>query len=206
MTLRLNGSTSGYVEIDAPATAGSNTLVLPNGNGTNGQYLQTNGSGGLSWATVAGVSVAVIADQKTLSTNGGSFTSGAWRTRDLNTEVSDSAGIVTLSSNQFTLIPGTYLIQWVAPANGVANHNSALYSITGSTFVAQSSNAMDYPDSGLPADEGPSIGSAVVSIGSSTTYEIQHRAAVTRNIDGFGYANGYGSFEQYTTVTIIKVA
>ena len=52
MTLRLNGSTSGYVEIDAPATAGSNTLTLPNGNGTSGQYLQTNGSGGLSWQTV----------------------------------------------------------------------------------------------------------------------------------------------------------
>jgi hypothetical protein len=29
MTLRLNGSTSGYVEIDAPAVAGSNTIVLP---------------------------------------------------------------------------------------------------------------------------------------------------------------------------------
>jgi len=54
MTLRLNGSTSGYTEIDAPAVAGSNTLVLPTGNGTNGQYLQTNGSGVLSWATVAG--------------------------------------------------------------------------------------------------------------------------------------------------------
>ena len=51
MTLRLNGSTSGYVEIDAPAAAGSNTLVLPNGNGTNGQYLQTAGNGVLSWAT-----------------------------------------------------------------------------------------------------------------------------------------------------------
>jgi hypothetical protein len=52
MSLRLNGSTSGYVELDAPATAGSNTLVLPDGNGTSGQYLQTNGSGGLSWQTV----------------------------------------------------------------------------------------------------------------------------------------------------------
>ena len=29
MTLRLNGSTSGYTEIDAPAVAGNNTLVLP---------------------------------------------------------------------------------------------------------------------------------------------------------------------------------
>ena len=52
MALRLNGSTSGYVEIDAPATAGSNTLVLPTGNGTSGQYLQTNGSGALSWQTI----------------------------------------------------------------------------------------------------------------------------------------------------------
>jgi len=49
MALRLNGSTSGYVEIDAPATAGSNTLTLPTGNGTSGQALQTNGSGALSW-------------------------------------------------------------------------------------------------------------------------------------------------------------
>jgi len=51
MTLRLNGSTSGYVEIDAPATAGSNTLVLPTGNGTSGQVLSTNGSGALSWTS-----------------------------------------------------------------------------------------------------------------------------------------------------------
>ena len=52
MSLRLNGSTSGYVELDAPAAAGSNTFVLPDGDGTSGQYLQTDGSGGLSWQTV----------------------------------------------------------------------------------------------------------------------------------------------------------
>jgi len=52
MTIRLNGQTSGYVELEAPATAGSNTLVLPTGNGTSGQYLQTNGSGTLSWQTI----------------------------------------------------------------------------------------------------------------------------------------------------------
>ena len=52
MTIRLNGQTSGYVELEAPNAAGSNTLVLPTGNGTSGQYLQTNGSGTLSWQTV----------------------------------------------------------------------------------------------------------------------------------------------------------
>ena len=64
MSLRLNGSTSGYVEIEAPATAGSNTLTLPDGNGSSGQYLQTNGSGGLSWAG-AGKILQVVSATKT---------------------------------------------------------------------------------------------------------------------------------------------
>ena len=49
MTLKLNGSTSGYTAIDAPAAAGSNTLVLPTTNGSAGQVLQTDGNGNLSW-------------------------------------------------------------------------------------------------------------------------------------------------------------
>ena len=52
MALRLNGSSSGYVELEVPADAGSHTLTLPDGGGTSGQYLQTNGSGALSWQTV----------------------------------------------------------------------------------------------------------------------------------------------------------
>lgn len=49
MSLRLRGSTSGYAEIDAPAVAGNNTLILPGGNGTADQVLSGNGSGTLSW-------------------------------------------------------------------------------------------------------------------------------------------------------------
>ena len=58
MALRLNGSSSGYVELEVPADAGSHTLTLPDGGGTSGQYLQTNGSGTLSWQTVASLSNA----------------------------------------------------------------------------------------------------------------------------------------------------
>jgi len=83
MTLRLNGSTSGYTEIDCPSVGGNNTLVLPTGNGsahqvlkngatagslsfglalprgngTSGQVLTTDGAGGSSWAAAAGVGV-----------------------------------------------------------------------------------------------------------------------------------------------------
>jgi hypothetical protein len=61
MTLRLNGATSGYTEIDAPAIAGSNTLILPGGNGSSGQVLETNGSGTLSWAERASSSAPATA-------------------------------------------------------------------------------------------------------------------------------------------------
>ena len=49
MALRLNGATSGYVELNAPDAAGSNTLTLPTGNGNADQVLSTNGSGTLSF-------------------------------------------------------------------------------------------------------------------------------------------------------------
>jgi hypothetical protein len=52
--LKLNGSTSGYVGLQAAATAGSTTYVLPSADGTNGQVLATNGTGTLSWATASG--------------------------------------------------------------------------------------------------------------------------------------------------------
>jgi hypothetical protein len=53
MTLRLNGATAGFTEIDAPAVAGSNTLVLPTGAGSANQFLK-NGStaGSLGWSSL----------------------------------------------------------------------------------------------------------------------------------------------------------
>jgi hypothetical protein len=49
-TIRLSGSTSGYVGLQPAAAAGSVTYTLPFVDGTNGQQLTTNGSGILVWA------------------------------------------------------------------------------------------------------------------------------------------------------------
>ncbi len=54
MTIKLNGSTAGSVSLDAPASTTGNAdiaLTLPVADGSNGQVLQTNGSGALSFAT-----------------------------------------------------------------------------------------------------------------------------------------------------------
>jgi hypothetical protein len=53
-TMRLAGNTSGYVQIQPSAAAGSWTMTLPSSAGSSGQVLSTNGSGVLSWATASG--------------------------------------------------------------------------------------------------------------------------------------------------------
>lgn len=52
--IKMGGSTGGYVTIKPSATAGDWTLTLPADDGTSGQYLKTDGSGGTSWDTPAG--------------------------------------------------------------------------------------------------------------------------------------------------------
>ncbi|MFT3678837.1 MAG: tail fiber domain-containing protein [Ferruginibacter sp.] len=53
-TLRLSGSSSGYVGFAPASAAGSTTYTLPSADGSNGQMLTTNGSGTLSWSTASG--------------------------------------------------------------------------------------------------------------------------------------------------------
>jgi len=208
MTIRLNGSTSGYVEIDAPAAAGSNTLVLPTNNGSSGDYLRTDGSGGLSWVTpAAGLfeSYALICDQKASSADGGTFTSGAWRTRDLNTEISDADSIVSIASNQFTLAAGSYLIRWSAPAYRALYHQTRLYDVTNTAAVQLGSSAYN---SNADSTQGNSFGSARVAIAASTTYEIQHRSDGTQATFGFGVGTSGNAFDNtiYTIVEIYREA
>ena len=204
MTIRLNGQTSGYVELEAPATAGSNTLVLPTGNGTSGQYLQTNGSGTLSWQTVtpaAFESYAILEDQKAQNTDGGTFSTGAWQTRDLNTEVADPDSIVTIASNQFTLAAGTYLISWSAPAFNSNRHQSALFDSTNTTYY--------YGSSEYCADaagvQSRSFGSVRITITGSTVFEIRHRTDNGNGGNGFGVASNFAT-EVYARVEIFKEA
>ncbi|HON55844.1 MAG TPA: hypothetical protein PLJ38_02385, partial [bacterium] len=52
-TLRLSGTTSGYVGLAPAAAAGSTIYTLPSADGSNGQVLTTNGAGVLSWGNSA---------------------------------------------------------------------------------------------------------------------------------------------------------
>jgi hypothetical protein len=59
--VRLNGSTSGYTELAAPATAGNNSITLPTANGNTYQIVRNSGTAGsLEFADkiVSGTAVA----------------------------------------------------------------------------------------------------------------------------------------------------
>lgn len=135
-------------------------------------------------------------------TRGGTFTSGSYQTRVLNTlENTPGYAWVSLASNQFTLQPGTYDIQAFAPATTVEQNKAILRNITASTTDIVGSAGWNI---GVDVMSGSTItGSVTISV--PTTYEIQHRCVSTDASNGFGEACSFGDSEVYTTVRIQKV-
>ncbi len=59
-SMRFEGSTSGYVQLEPAAAAGSWTMTLPSSTGTSGQVLSTDGAGVTSWTTAAASGVTNV--------------------------------------------------------------------------------------------------------------------------------------------------
>ncbi len=139
---------------------------------------------------------AIICDQKTSGTQGGSANSGADRIRDLNTIITDPNGIVSISNNRFTLGAGTYQIKASAPAYKCGDHQCFLYNYSDSAEVQRgtSEHSSNYVSN-------RSFLSARVTIAASKAFEIRHRVDVDIFNSGFGRAGGYGN-EIYTIVEI----
>ena len=148
-------------------------------------------------------SYAIICDEKTHDTHAGTFTSGAWRTRDLNTEIADPDGIVSISSNQFTLGAGSYLIEASAPAFDCDRHQLRIYNATTSAVVQYGTNCHQ-DDTDSVQTIAPVVGR--VSITGNTAFEIQHRCSLTKNTHGLGLDNGFGGVSIYCVVKIYKEA
>ena len=147
-------------------------------------------------------SYAIICDEKASGENGGTFTNGAWRTRDLNTEIADPDGIVSISSNQFTLQAGTYLVRATVPAYKATSHVAKLYNATDSSDI-QMGTAQTAHVSYL--GQSNSFISARFTLSSAKALEIQHQCSHTINTDGFGNGHDYG-VNIFTQVEIYKEA
>ncbi len=172
----LSTSTDGYVVINASKTPA--LTAVP--------YVQPR--------------VALLRDVTTGA--GGTFTSGSWVTRQLDT-LEDPTGIVTsLSSNQFTLPSGTYLIEGDAPATKVDGHAVRLQNITAATTVKLGSLERA---GNIDQTQTRSKVEAIVSIASPTVFELQHQCETTQTSNGLGYYVAFASGAYHAQVKITKL-
>jgi hypothetical protein len=145
-----------------------------------------------------------VRDEKTANTNGGTFTSGDWRTRTLNTVKTNQITGASLGSDQITLPAGTYDIYALAPGALCQAHKAKLRN------VSDSADAILGQSTGAGSSGGKTQTNSVVSgrftIAAEKVFELQHRCETTRNDDGFGQKSNFSVIEVYAEVKIWKVA
>lgn len=141
-----------------------------------------------------------ISDSKTYNTAGGTFTSGAWRTRDINTIDTDETGLASVASNQITLPAGTYYVDITASAQACNAHKARLYNITTSATLLNGTT--EYSSSSY-AGKTNSIVNGKIVLAASSVLEVQHYCGTTGT---YGTAaNISGVNEVYTTAIFRKV-
>lgn len=149
-----------------------------------------------------------VQDQKPSGTDGGTFTSGAWRTRTLNTELVNTISGASLASNQITLPAGTYRISATAPAHNVNRHKSVLYGVSGDTgylMLGTSENTTNgYSSTELPTTTHSTI-DGVLTLSNASVLELRHQCSDTTTGNGFGTASNFGVAEVYASVVIEKL-
>lgn len=173
--------------------------VVPASGGGTTNFLRADGTFAAPTASAA-IQVAVVLDQQTQNTGGGTPSgTGTWLTRNLTT-VQTSQSWLSLGSNQLTLSAGTYLIQASAPAYNTLSHQTRLQNITDVTTALLGST--EY--AGAATVETRSFIYGVIAPAGSKVYEIQH---IVGNNAGasFGIAGNFTS-EAYTAITITKLA
>lgn len=143
--------------------------------------------------TIEGIYDAYICvrDKKTQGTDGGTFTTGAWRTRDINEELADTANICSIASNQITLEAGTYRFNIRCYSHYVSLDQVRLYNTTTSAVIL-------YGISGHAGGVGQTSHCAGrFTLAAQSVLEVQHYCYSTRATDGFGDACNWGD-EIYT--------
>ncbi len=132
-----------------------------------------------------------VRDEKASGTNGGTFTSGAWQTRDLNAVLTNEIQGAALSSNTITgLKAGVYEVWASAPGYRADRHQARLYDVTGAAALVLGTNAF----SGSASDYTDSRSMVVgrFTLAATSTVRLEHRSQATYTTQGLGLATSWG--------------
>lgn len=169
--------------------------------------LATDANGFIVAGAAAGGNDTVFVKQVAgTGTAGGTFTSGAFRTRILDTTTTTPgySGFLTLASNQMTFTAaGTYYISGSAPAYAVNQHTTMIIDVTAGSALLRGTSEMASA-AGQCVTRSVILGSITPTVGN--VHELQHRCATTRATDGFGVAASLATPEIYSVLQITKIA
>lgn len=144
--------------------------------------------------------VLIYQHQLAAGTDAGTFTSGAWQTVPLNTEVADTGTHGTIAANTITLATGTYRVRWHMCAYQVDRFQSRLFNVTTASVVGLGSTAKS---AAADATMSESHGESRITIAAATEdIRIEAQCETTNATDGFGIANAFGGTQTYAGITL----
>ena len=212
MTGAVNASDSFYViflgkaitttglPVDGVGTANINALAITTDKIANNAVTDAK----IASSFQSPIKIAVLHDERAYDTYGGQGTASTFNDRVLNTEHFDPDNIVTLSSNQFTLQAGTYIIEWSCPTYRTNRHIARLYNVTTSSAVENGQLAYANTSGN---DYSTSNGITHVVLTDATVFKIQSYIESTSGTADFGVASNVSTITNiYNVVKITKLA
>jgi hypothetical protein len=145
----------------------------------------------------------IVQETQASGTDGGTFTSGAWRTRTLNVTQINTIGSASLASNQVTLPAGTYRVTGSCSGFAVNAHMAAIYNVTNSAFLVYGSQEFVGSADGITTRSDIN---AVFTISGTKVLEVRHQCQTTRATDGFGRSASFSVPNIYAQMSFEKIA
>ncbi len=199
--------------ITAVDAAGTGTVNLIMANASNDAQLPDGAELATSAAPTADEDIAnklyvddrrayvKLVDSKATTTDGGTFTQGAWQKRTV-TEETDTGTNCSVTASVFVLAAGTYESRISCPAKHVELHQSRLRNTTGGTTILVGTSERCGVAAGI-TNRSFIVGR--FTIAGAQDLEIQHKCSATKNVVGFGEASDSGEVEIYTIAEFWKI-
>lgn len=122
----------------------------------------------------------------------GAFNSGAWRDRNINNLAQNRGANAVLAGTEFSVPTGHYWIEAWAMAWRVGEHKLRLYRKADSYELPFQNATLANAPSGSGSASTMAHLSLWVTFTTGVKYQLQHRCATTKTINGFGRSSGWG--------------
>ena len=153
----------------------------------------------------------MYSDSKASGTPGGTVATGSWVTRALNTAASGNLdGVSTsLSANQVTIQPGTYVLKTQTPGQGTQRYMCRINNVTDGVVITGTSEWSGNSTGSNDAAQTKSYAWWYIQIASAKTYrvemQVQSKSGGSSNALGRAVSTGT-SAETYSVLEIFRLA